>query len=128
MNKKDFLKQYLSSEYLKKDLKDEILKLDSQTKKVTANYSIIQGGCNSLKDDAYVDLILKKEKYQNEILKIQKLQQSIESAVFGLSDGNEKRILILRYFKGLPWVQISTKLNMSERNLRRIHNNSLGKI
>ena len=128
MNKKEFLKQYLKYEGLKKDYLNKILRLKTNCEKVTSSLGGVGGKSESLKDDAYADLILEKEKVQKEIEKINKLQQSIEVAVFGLSDGLERRVLELRYFEGYSWVKISLKMSFSRSKVFEIHNQALANL
>ena len=116
MEVKDFLKQYLKFEGLKKDYINEISAITLQCQKLTSS------------DDEYVLAMMEKEKIKTEIEKILTLQQSIEGAVFALSDGVERRVMSLRYLQGFSYIKISVEMSMCQSSIYSIHARAIKKM
>lgn len=64
---------------------------------------------------------------KEELKNLEAEKMAIESLVDSLED-DVKRIFKYRYFSGLSWLDIAKKMNFSERQIRRIHQNAIEKI
>ena len=124
--KKEYLKSYQRSAKREQDILEEIrkLRMDKMFPSVV-NDGMPKGSSQSdLSGYAATldDLIekLKKERLE----KIQHLR-NIEDQIGKMQDEDEKRVLRLRYIKGLKWEEVAVEMGYSWKQTHRIHSQAL---
>lgn len=124
--KKEYLKSYQRSAKREQDILEEIrkLRMDKMFPSVV-NDGMPKGSSQSdLSGYAATldDLIekLKKERLE----KIQHLR-NIEDQIGKMQDEDEKRVLRLRYIRGLKWEEVAVEMGYSWKQTHRIHSQAL---
>lgn len=124
--KKEYLKSYQRSAKREQDILEEIrkLRMDKMFPSIV-NDGMPKGSSQSdLSGYAATldDLIekLKKERLE----KIQHLR-NIENQISKMQDEDEKRVLRLRYIKGLKWEEVAVEMGRSWQHIHRIHSKAL---
>lgn len=124
--KKEYLKSYQRSAKREQDILEEIrkLRMDKMFPSVV-NDGMPKGSSQSdLSGYAATldDLIekLKKERLE----KIQHLRK-IEDQIGKMQDEDEKRVLRLRYIRGLKWEEVAMEMNYRWTQMHRIHGKAL---
>ena len=80
----------------------------------------------SLQESADVTQPL-RELYRENLKKLADAQLAIELAIDGL-DYEERKLIRLRYFDGLPWHRVAAAVHYSEQHTRRLHGEILQKL
>lgn len=57
-----------------------------------------------------------------------RIKDSIRSAINMIENHDEQMVLRYRYIHNMTWKQIGAKLNVSEKTIRRWHDNALSKV
>ena len=124
--KKEYLKSYQRSAKREQDILEEIrkLRMDKMFPSIV-NDGMPKGSSQSdLSGYAATldDLIekLKKERLE----KIQHLR-NIENQISKMQDEDEKRVLRMRYIKGLKWEEVAVEMGRSWQHIHRIHSKAL---
>ena len=124
--KKEYLKSYQRSAKREQDILEEIrkLRMDKMFPSIV-NDGMPKGSSQSdLSGYAATldDLIekLKKERLE----KIQHLR-NIENQISKMQDEDEKRVLRLRYIKGLKWEEVAVEMGRSWQHIHRIQSKAL---
>lgn len=80
----------------------------------------------SLQESADVTQPL-RELYRENLKKLADAQLAIELAIDAL-DYEERKLIRLRYFDGLPWHRVAAAVHYSEPHTRRLHGEILQKL
>ena len=124
--KKEYLKSYQRSAKREQDILEEIrkLRMDKMFPSVVndgmpkgSSQSDLSGYAATL--DGLIEK-LKKERLE----KIQHLR-NIEDQIGKMQDEDEKRVLRLRYIKGLKWEEVAVEMGYSWKQTHRIHSQAL---
>lgn len=124
--KKEYLKSYQRSAKREQDILDEIrkLRMDKMFPSVVTDGMPKGSSQSDLSGYAATldDLIekLKKERLE----KIQHLRK-IEDQIGKMQDEDEKRVLRLRYIRGLKWEEVDVEMNYRWTQMHRIHGKAL---
>ena len=127
--KKEYLKSYQRSAKREQDILEEIrkLRMDKMFPSVVndgmpkgSSQSDLSGYAATL--DGLIEK-LKKERLE----KIQHLR-NIEDQIGKMQDEDEKRVLRLRYIKGMKWEEVAVEMEYSWRRTHDIHSRALKKF
>lgn len=127
--KKEYLKSYKRSAKREQDILDEIMKLRMDKMFPSVVNDGMPKGSSQSDLSGYAatldDLIekLKKERLE----KIQHLR-NIEDQIGKLQDEDEKRVLRLRYIRGLKWEEVEVEMHYRWTQIHRIHGKALKKF
>lgn len=117
MTAKEFLSLYKSTEQELAEMDEKIMRLKSKAEKVTPTYGGIggaSGGMNSDKIPTYVCLIMDEEaRTQDHRNEINQIRADVEHAIYAVSDGTARTLLIMRYISGRTWEQIAVSMHYS---------------
>lgn len=125
MNEIEILSQYVKNKKTLKIYSEKILEAKAKTEKMTANYSADVRGGSTDHDVNLIRLIEQKEIYENEYEKVKCFQQAIERAVFGLSNADERNILMLIYLRGYSITKTTQELNISRSQVFRVKSQAI---
>ena len=106
--KKEFLSRYLEILAEEKDIREEIAYWESKAQKVTASWSAVPSGGKG------------SDKVQTGAIKVAELR-----AIGTVQDDTQRRLLRLRYIKGMTLQQIAVEMNYSWRHICNIHGYAL---
>lgn len=70
----------------------------------------------------------KQDKINEEILRLTKLKEEIQEAINKIDNSDAKFVLMYRYKQKMTWGGIALELNLSEKTVRRLHQEGLRKI
>ena len=125
--KKEFLSRYLEILAEEKDIREEIAYWESKAQKVTASWSAVPSGGKG-SDKVQTGAIKVAELRESLIDKINQLAAvriEIERAIGTVQDDTRRRLLRLRYIKGIGFNKIAEEMNYGERQIQRIHGKAL---
>ena len=125
--KKEFLSRYLEILAEEKDIREEIAYWESKAQKVTASWSAVPSGGKG-SDKVQTGAIKVAELRESLIDKINQLAAvriEIERAIGTVQDDTQRRLLRLRYIKGIGFNKIAEEMNYGERQIQRIHGKAL---
>lgn len=128
--KKMFLGRYLEVVEEEKEIQEEITYWESKAEKITAAWSDVPGGGDrgDKVQTGAIKLAELRDMLNEKRLELLKIRVAIEMAINGVEDGTQRRLLRLRYIKGLTWEKISVEMNYSYVHTCRIHGYALQKI
>lgn len=127
-------KQYLRQAYRLNDLINSDLAELEQLKVLSTsvsspNLSGMPGSGQRKQEAPFVNPILKiidLENYINaEIDRFVDLKKEIRTVIFQVPDNSQKLCLKLRYIQFLKWEAVATEMNLSLKQVHRIHNDAL---
>lgn len=127
-------KQYLRQAYRLNDLINsdlaELEQLRILSRSVSSpNLSGMPGSGQRKQEAPFVNPILKiidLENYINaEIDRFVDLKKEIRTVIFQVPDNSQKLCLKLRYIQFLKWEAVATEMNLSLKQVHRIHNDAL---
>lgn len=127
-------KQYLRQAYRLNDLINSDLAELEQLKVLSTsvsspNLSGMPGSGQRKQEAPFVNPILKiidLENYINaEINRFVDLKKEIRTVIFQVPDNSQKLCLKLRYIQFLKWEAVATEMNLSLKQVHRIHNDAL---
>lgn len=124
--KKEYLRSYQKAVRREQEILDEIqqLRMDKMFPSVVNDGMPKESKQSDLSEYVVrLDNLIKKLK-EERFEKI-KLMDDILYHISLLEDKDEKRVLKLRYIKGLKWEEIEEALGYSHRSVHRLHNKSL---
>lgn len=121
--KKKFLNQFYWVTKELEELEEKLKRLTIKIQEVkVSDFSLSPKGGPSTD---MIDLLSQKEKYQNllakKIVKIENIRLQIETALDNLEDSRLRLILKYKYLQNYSYKEIASKLNKSERHIRRLH-------
>lgn len=124
------LQQYKRIKENIKDLEDMIIEIDTKLQKITTNLSVDK--VQTTKDiDKWSELISKKiiveTKLKMQLLRMYEEIEFIEAKIDKL-DEMEKKLIRLRYYKGMKWEEICVELNYSWSQTHDYHSKILKKL
>lgn len=125
--KKEFLSRYLEILAEEKDIREEIAYWESKAQKVTASWSAVPSGGKG-SDKVQTGAIKVAELRESLIDKINQLAAvriEIERAIGTVQDDTQRRLLRLRYIKGMTLQQIAVEMHYSWRHICNIHGYAL---
>lgn len=130
-------KQYLRQAYRLNDLINSDLAELEQLKVLSTsvsspNLSGMPGSGQRKQEAPFVNPILKiidLENYINaEIDRFVDLKKEIRTVIFQVPDNSQKLCLKLRYIQFLKWEAVATEMNLSLKQVHRIHNDALQEV
>lgn len=125
--KKEFLSRYLEILAEEKDIREEIAYWESKAQKVTASWSAVpSGGKGSDKvQTGAIKVAELRESLKDKINQLAAVRIEIERAIGTVQDDTQRRLLRLRYIKGIGFNKIAEEMNYGERQIQRIHGKAL---
>ena len=125
--KKEFLSRYLEILAEEKDIREEIAYWESKAQKVTASWSAVpSGGKGSDKvQTGAIKVAELRESLMDKINQLAAVRIEIERAIGTVQDDTQRRLLRLRYIKGIGFNKIAEEMNYGERQIQRIHGKAL---
>lgn len=125
--KKEFLSRYLEILAEEKDIREEIAYWESKAQKVTASWSAVpSGGKGSDKvQTGAIKVAELRESLMDKINQLAAVRIEIERAIGTVQDDTQRRLLRLRYIKGMTLQQIAVEMNYSCRHICNIHGYAL---
>ena len=113
--KKEFLSRYLKVLAEEKDIREEIAYWESKAQKVTASWSAVpSGGKGSDKvQTGAIKVAELRESLMDKINQLAAVRIEIERAIGTVQDDTQRRLLRLRYIKGMTLQQIAVEMNYS---------------
>ena len=125
--KKEFLSRYLEVLAEEKDIREEIAYWESKAQKVTASWSAVpSGGKGSDKVQmGAIKVAELRESLMDKINQLAAVRIEIERAIGTVQDDTQRRLLRLRYIKGIGFNKIAEEMNYGERQIQRIHGKAL---
>lgn len=130
MNAKDFLQQ---SHRLNDMITSNLNELDT-LRDQAINVSAQQYDRDKLCSPGYVNskiegIVLKIMEYENkindEIDRLIDLKEAIRCAIAGISNQDQQLLLRLHYLEYLPWIDVQKRMNLSEKQVHRLHGEAL---
>lgn len=121
--KKEFLSRYLKVLAEEKDIREEIAYWESRAQKVTASWSAVPGGgkgSDKVQTGA-IKVVELRDSLMGKIEELAAVRAEIERAIGTVQDDTQRRLLRLRYIKGMTWERIAVEMNYSYRNTTRLH-------
>ena len=70
----------------------------------------------------------KEEKINDEIIRLTKLKEEIQETINKISNSDARFVLMYRYKQKMTWGGIALELNLSEKTVRRLHQEGLRRI
>ena len=128
--KKEFLSRYLEIMAEEKDIREEIAYWESKAQKVTSSWSAVPSGGKS-SDKVQTGAIKIAELRESLIDKINHLvavRIEIERAIGTVQDDTQRRLLRLRYIKGMTWEKIAVEMNYTYQWVCELHGRALNKV
>ena len=125
--KKEFLSRYLEILAEEKDIREEIAYWESKAQKVTASWSAVpSGGKGSDKvQTGAIKVAELRESLMDKINQLDAVRIEIERAIGTVQDDTQRRLLRLRYIKGMTLQQIAVEMHYSWRHICNIHGYAL---
>lgn len=125
--KKEFLSRYLEILAEEKDIREEIAYWESKAQKVTASWSAVpSGGKGSDKvQTGAIKVAELRESLMDKINQLAAVRIEIERAIGTVQDDTQRRLLRLRYIKGMTLQQIAVEMHYSWRHICNIHGYAL---
>lgn len=128
--KKEFLSRYLEILAEEKDIREEIAYWESKAQKVTSSWSAVPSGGEG-SDKVQTGAIKIAELRESLIDKINQLvavRIEIERAIGTVQDDTQRRLLRLRYIKGMTWEKITVEMNYTYQWVFELHGRALNKV
>lgn len=125
--KKEFLSRYLKILAEEKDIREEIAYWESKAQKVTSSWSAVpSGGKGSDKvQTGAIKVAELRESLMDKINQLAAVRIEIERAIGTVQDDTQRRLLRLRYIKGMTLQQIAVEMHYSWRHICNIHGYAL---
>jgi DNA-directed RNA polymerase specialized sigma subunit len=124
--KKEYLWRYRESVRMVERIKSELEEIRAMRAGTAINYDGMPSGSGqSDLSDYAAELDKLERKLVSERYKRIALYQDIERRIKKLKDQKESDVLFYRYIKGLDWWEVAEKMGYSERQIHRLHGNSL---
>ena len=128
MTKKE-LKEYVWIQDNIKELEERLFEIETQATKCTTTLSDMPKGSGTQDKigNHVVETVAISNMINRELARGRKKMVEIEQAIDGL-DEREKRLMRLRYIKGVRWEEICVEMSYSWMQIHRIHADVLRKI
>ena len=85
----------------------------------------VQGGEKKDLSDYEVMKEQEEKKYRRDTYKRAVMCREISNRIEAMDNEDEKDLLTHKYIEGMDWAEIAEKMNISERNVYRIHNRAI---
>lgn len=128
--KKEFLSRYREILAEEKDIREEIAYWESRAQKVTTSWSAVPGGGKG-SDKVQTGAIKVAELRDSLMGKIEELaavRAEIERAIGTVQDDTQRRLLRLRYIKGMTWEKVAIEMNYTYQWVCELHGRALKKV
>lgn len=127
--KKVFLGRYREMSAEEQDIREEIAFWESKAQRITSVWSLVpSGGRSDRVQDGAIRLTQLREQLEKKIETLAQVRMEIEEAIGTVESDTQRRLLRLRYIKGLTWERIALEMNYSYVHICRIHGRALEKI
>lgn len=128
--KKEFLSRYREILEEEKDIREEISYWESKAQKVTASWSDVpSGGKGSDKvQTGAIKIAELRESLMDKINQLAAVRIEIERAISTVQDDTQRRLLRLRYIKGMTWEQIAVEMHYTYQWVCELHGRALRKV
>lgn len=134
MNVKQYLNQlYRLDEFIESN-QEELERLKEvavSIKAMNTDKDVVQESSTST-DAKYVDIIAKIDELERlineELNRFFTLKMEIRTFINGVKDADERLLLKYKYINFYTWNEIHVKMNMSIRNVHRIHKSALNSL
>lgn len=125
--KKEFLSRYLKVLAEEKDIREEIVYWESKAQKVTASWSAVpSGGKGSDKvQTGAIKVAELRESLMDKINQLAAVRIEIERAIGTVQDDTQRRLLRLRYIKGMTWERIAVEMHYGYQWVCKLHGRAL---
>lgn len=125
--KKEFLSRYLKVLAEEKDIREEIAYWESKAQKVTASWSAVtSGGKGSDKvQTGAIKVAELRESLMDKINQLAAVRIEIERAIGTVQDDTQRRLLRLRYIKGMTWERIAVEMHYGYQWVCKLHGRAL---
>ncbi len=128
MTIKEYLQQKFILEKRIQDKEDELNELrakieSAKSQKFAERVQTTQNVNNNA--DMIVEMLAFEEEIEKQKNDLIKLSREISKAINNVEKQEYKRVLELRYLKCLKWDDVADKMNVSERQVHRIHSKAL---
>ena len=110
-----------------KDIREEIAYWESKAQKVTASWSAVpSGGKGSDKvQTGAIKVAELRESLMDKINQLAAVRIEIERAIGTVQDDTQRRLLRLRYIKGMTWERIAVEMNYGYQWICKLHGRAL---
>ena len=112
--------------------REEIVRLRSESERVTSMISGIPRGENSEIQDKTAETVAKLldlvSSLNEDIVRLVNLRKSIEETIKSLENSTYRILLTKRYIEGKKWENIAVEMNYAYRHIRRLHNRAINQI
>ena len=125
-----FLTRFRKKAAEEKDIREEIAYWESKAQKVTSSWSAVPSGGKS-SDKVQTGAIKIAELRESLIDKINQLvavRIEIERAIGTVQDDTQRRLLRLRYIKGMTWEKIAVEMNYTYQWVCALRGRALNKV
>lgn len=128
----EILKECMYLEDNIKELEEEYIELNSRLYAIKS-IEFRDGSSSNNKENYITEKMLDRKKelqgfYKQYLTKCYAVRNKIQEALQELTSEKERNVLINKYFKSMTYYQISEKMNYSERQIVRIHNEAIDKL
>lgn len=127
--KKRYLREYRKSVSRLKRLWAELAEIKSMKASISVNNDGMPHGDGQSDLSGYAASLdgLEREIVSERYQRIMKYQE-IKTCIDALENSRESDVLFYRYIKGLDWWKVAEKMELTERQIYRIHGKALKKI
>lgn len=125
--KKAFLGRYQELEAEERDIREEIARWESRAQKVTASWSSAPGGragADKVQDGA-INLVQLQKQLEEKAETLAQVRIEIERAIGTVKNDTQRRLLRLRYIKGLTWERIAMEMHYGYQWVCKLHGKAL---
>lgn len=119
VNKKRYLRQYISCAAAVKDTEQILISLENELKEFLKQVDI-KLMIEYIEKIKQVRTVLIQSRYKKWFVFFE-IYRKVEK----VDDETEKRVLRLKYFEGMSWEQVAEEMNYSVRQIHNIHKRAL---
>lgn len=125
--KKAFLKRYLDLVKEEQDIREEIAQWESRAQKITSSWYSAPGGGNGADkvQDGAMQLVQLRGMLKRKTEDLAQARMEIERAIGTVQNDTQRRLLYLRYIKGLTWERIALEMHYGYQWVCKLHGKAL---
>lgn len=125
-----WLRRYLDSLRLERELEREVDQMETLATRVTPRLSGMPGGGADGQSlpRAVEGIIRAKQELEEQVNVCKAIRGEIVAALEQITNPRDHEILRRRYILGQKWEQIAVEMNIDERWLRRCHSNAINRM